>query len=162
MTTAAELGRATVPWRCELHRGTVRRLHEADGDSQRRAARLSRLLATTVEGSAAWVSVEALIRVERDPDTALRPAVAVVEGPLPYDGVVDTGLLVVVETDPRRLELWQDAGVHTIWVPRSRGVVVSVAGTSKVLAGEQELPVPGMGSRGLTAADLSRVMAVTG
>lgn len=163
MTTAAELVRRSSP--CELRRGAVHRLDDDARAPARVAARLARALQPAAEAADAWVSCEALIRVARNPDTALRPVVAVVDAPLPYDGVVDSGLLVVVELDPGRISTWRAARATTaptIWIPQARGVLVADATTTVVVANDRPLRLPGRAGATVAAADLCRLIGVSG
>ena len=162
MTSAHQLGRRAVAWPCEVHGGITHRLARSDPAARRVASRIARVLQPSAESAGAWVSTEALIRVQRDPDTALRPAVAVVAGPLPYDGVVDAGVIALVELDVARLATWRAAGVGPVWVPQGRGVVVADATTTVVAQPDGELTLVGRSRVVLAAADLCRVVALSG
>ena len=162
MTTAQNLNRYPLPWPYELRAGVVVRIAEADAHRRRLAARIARALDPAARTVPAWVSAEALVRVERSPDTALRPAVAVVRGDLPCDGVVDEGLLVVVELDHHRFEVWRDAGVGTVWLPQDRNVVVAAGDTTSLVEAGGRLRLPGSGTASIAAADICRLVAVSG
>lgn len=162
MTTVQDTYRYPLPWPYELHAGTVARTPGADHLRQRLAARIARALAPVAQTAGAWVSSEALVRLERDPDTTLRPPVVVAGGDVPYDGVVDDGVLLVVELDERRLDVWREAGVGVVWLPRSRSVVVAAGDTARVVGPDATLRLPGGTAGGVAAADLCRLAAVTG
>lgn len=162
MTTAEELGRRAAPWPCELRRGVAHRLAEADPAAARVAARIGRVLLPAAEAAGAWVSTEALVRVERNPDTALHPAVAVAAGPLPYGGVIDAGLVVVVELDVRRVQTWLRWGAGPVWVPQARGVLVAEGTSTQIAPAGAQLALPGHAGAILAAAELCRVIAVSG
>lgn len=162
MTTAEELGRRAVPWPCELRRGVTHRLAWGDPAAARVAARVARVLQPAAEAAGAWISTEALVRVECNPDTALRPAVAVAAGPLPYDGVIDAGLVVVVELDVRRVQTWLRWGCGPVWVPQARGVLLADGTSTDVVAAGTQLALPGHARATLAAADVCRVIAVSG
>lgn len=161
MTTAQPIRRYPLPWPYELHAGTVTSVRHADPLRQRLAARIARVLAPVAQAAGAWVSAEALVRLERNPDTALRPGVVVVRGDAPYDGVVDEGVLLVVELDEERLEVWRDAGMGAVWLPRPRGVVVAAGAATRVVGADATLLLPGGDGGGVAAGDLCRLVAVS-
>lgn len=119
-----------------------------------RAARLARQLMPGAVAAGAWVSTQAAYRA-RD-DTVLRPAVMVVAGEPPYDGVVTGDVALVVELDARLVQRWDRFGVHTVWAPSGDGVVTLTGGTRRVLAASEVLTVPGCPSITLPAAQLAR------
>lgn len=162
MTTAHDLGSRLVPWPCELREGSVARLEQAGPGTARIAARIGRALRPAAEAVGAWVSAEALIRIHRDPDTALRPTVAVVAGPLPYDGVVDDGLLLVVEVDLARADVWREAVVAPVWVPQSRCVLVVDGPSPRTVASDGVLRLTVAPGADVAAADLCRVVGMSG
>lgn len=161
MTTAHDLARGALPLPRELRSGVVQRLAVPDAARLRLAARIARALLPDAEAAGAWVSTEALIRLGRVPETALRPVVAVVVGPLPYDGVAEDHGAVAVELDMDRVALWREAAA-TVWVPRPDGVLVAAGGVSRLVAPDQDLALPGPARVPVAAADLCRLMAVSG
>lgn len=162
MITAHDLGSRPVAWPCELRSGSVTRLSNRGPGAARVAARLARALRPAAEAVGAWVSAEALVRLHRDPDTALRPTVAVVSGQLPYDGVVDEGLLLVVEVDLARADVWREAGVAGIWVPQTRCVLVVDGPSRRTVASDGILHLGGAAGADVAAADLCRVVGMSG
>lgn len=162
MTTAHDLVRAALPLPVELRAGVVTRLPVPAPAQVRLAARIARTLHVPAQAAGAWVSTEALIRVRQEPETALRPVVTVVAGPLPYDGVVDEGAALAVETDISRLALWREADTATVWVVQPGGVVVAAHGRQSVVEPGGDLTLPGGQSTRVPAADLCRLVAVSG
>ena len=80
--SAEALARSSASWTWEVRDGQPCRRRCLDWQ-WRRAAGIARLLEPAAAALGAWVSTEALVRVRRRPETALRPAIAVVAGGLP-------------------------------------------------------------------------------
>lgn len=120
---------------------------------RRHAARLVRLLRPGATRAGAWVSSEAHVRMSNG-DRPLDPAVVVVAGELPYDGVTDDVPLLVVEVHRERIARWP-ASVPAVWGPDADGTVIVVeSGVRRIVGGDEVLRVPKHPALALRARDL--------
>lgn len=122
------------------------------------ASRIARLLRPAAGAKGAWVSTEAGVRLATG--TILRPAVLVALGQLPYDGIVDDPVLLVVETDPDRVARWYDAGARAVWGSDGNAGLVVARGSRRRVARGKHLTVPGHPWLRLPAAELLRAPSV--
>lgn len=118
------------------------------------AARIARHLTGGAIAADAWVSTQAAYRL--DAATLLRPAVMVVAGEPPYDGVVTGGVAAVIELDSRLAQRWLPCDVGVIWAPHGDGVIALAGGSRSVIAASAVLTVPGYPSLTLPAELLAR------
>lgn len=106
-------------------------------EAARRVARLLRPAAAVCD---AWVSTEAA--VELPPGPPARPAVVVVQGELPPDGVVRVSPLLIVELDARLAVRWQDR-CAAVWAPSGTGAVAITRSGARHLDRSETLAVAG-------------------
>lgn len=108
------------------------------------ARRVARMLRAAVEHrDDVWVSCEIAVRDRARPTVALRPAVAVIGGPMPYHGVVDDPPLLVIELHLDRVARWQALGIP-VWVPQPDAVIVAGAAGQRVVRRATGLVMPGV------------------
>ena len=118
------------------------------------ATRIARLLRPAAQAKGAWVSTEAGVR--QDGGSVLWPAVLVVLGEVPYDGIVDHPPLLVIETAATRVERWCDAGARAVWGTDGDAAVVMARGRRRRVPRGKHLTVPGHPQLRLPAAELLR------
>lgn len=116
------------------------------------ATRIARLLRPAALSIDAWVSTEAAVQLPGHP--LLRPAVAVVQGDLPYNGVVTSRPVLVVEVDEERVTRWASLRLPAVWGPCA-GAAVEITGTTRrVRSRDESLAVPQHAALTLPVAEL--------
>ena len=120
------------------------------------ASRIVRHLTPGAIAADAWVSTQAVFRSAAGADEQWRPPVLVAAGEPPYDGVVTTGVLLVVEFETRLAARWRGRGIPAIWAPCAAGVLVLAGRNREVVAPTGMLSVPGYPSLSLPAELLAR------
>ncbi|MDQ3537651.1 MAG: hypothetical protein M3415_02450 [Actinomycetota bacterium] len=152
LTTAAEVARLSLPQRWTLDRGELRRTHDPRTQVATRAFRLARALAPGAAKIGGWSSTELVVRVAVSPDSARRPDVCVVVGPVPADGVVDAPPeLVATFDDEQSAAWWLRRGVGTVWaldrcgaalLRRGRPAVARSLDDELTVTGQPQLSLP--------------------
>ena len=118
------------------------------------ATRIARLLRPAAVQIGAWVSAEAAVQVSGHP--FLRPAVVVVEGEPPYDGIARIRPLLVVEVDADKVTRWAGLRLPAVWGPYGEEAVEISAGARHVRQPGELLTVPGHAELVLPVAELLR------
>lgn len=126
--------------------------------SRANAARIARLLRPGAHAAGGWVSCEAVVRTAAG--ALLDPAVVVVSGEPPYDGIVEDGVLLVVETDADLAARWDATAAGTVWAPSADGAVIVHGGISRRVAADGQLTVAGHPLLVIPAAALLRHLAL--
>ncbi len=141
--TAARVARLSLPGSWALDRGELRRSHEPRAQLPIRASRLARALAPAAAEIGGWASTELVVRVAVDPDSARRPDVCVVVGPVPAGGVVDVPpALVAIFDDEQVAGWWLRRGAGTVWALHRCGASLLLPGRPAVALGlDDELAV---------------------
>lgn len=160
MTTAEQLVRQPDGARWEVLGGRIVGLPGGPLDRRSAAARLARLFDPAARRVGAWVSTEVLVRISEEPETALRPVLAVVAGEPPYDGIVTTRPILVVDVGGSRRGLWPRGSATQVWTVDGGGVAVDRADArSRVVAHDRLLRPSGLGGLRLAAATLCELAA---
>ena len=118
------------------------------------ASRIARHLTPGAIAADAWVSTQVVFH--SGAGAQWRPAVIVAAGEPPYDGVVTTGVLLVVEFETRLAARWRGRGIPAIWAPCADGVMAVAGRSREVVAPTGMLEVPGYPSLTLPAELLAR------
>lgn len=120
------------------------------GDAGLRAARLARRLLPAVADLDGFVSTQLLVRVG---GSLRRPAVSVVLGQPPVDGVLDGAPDLAVELAPAvRPEEYLSAGAPAVWVVAAGGATVLTRAGARRCGPTGLLTVPGRPELELPAA----------
>jgi len=143
--TAADVARLSLQGTWALDRGELRRSHESRTQLPIRASRLARALGPAAAAIGGWTSTELVVRVAADPDSARRPDVCVVVGPVPAGGVVHAPpVLVATFDDEEAAAWWLRRGVGTVWTLHPCGASLLRPGRPAVALGlDDELTVAG-------------------
>lgn len=158
LTRAQRLARQTSQWPWEVRDGKVVTLPEVPLRRRPVATRLTLLVEAAAADAGAWVTTEALIRVQRRPETALRPVLAVLKDEPPYDGVLDEVPLLVIEVGEERRQLWPDGAAATLWTVRKDHVRVDRrGGRSSVVGVGRTLTARGLPALRIPAATLCQM-----
>ncbi|MDQ3530371.1 MAG: hypothetical protein M3425_10565 [Actinomycetota bacterium] len=141
--TAADVARLSLRGSWALDRGELRRNRELRPQLAIRAARLARALAPAAAEMGGWTSTELVVRVAANPDSARRPDVCVVVGPVPAGGVVEVPpALVAIFDDEQVAGWWLRRGAGTVWVLHRCGASLLLPGRPAVALGlDDELTV---------------------
>lgn len=155
MTTAEQLVRHRDGARWEVVDGRVVPLPSGTPDRRPAALRLARLFEPAAARVGAWVSGEVLVRVGHVPETALRPVLVVVAGEPPYDGVVTTQPLLVVDVGAARRRLWPRGSATQVWIVDGCSVAVDRANVPpRVVTQDRLLRPTGLAGLRVPAATL--------
>lgn len=122
------------------------------------ATRIARLLRPAAEAAGAWVSTEAAVQLTGRP--LLRPAVVVVRGEPPYDGVATRPPLLVVEFDPAKVARWAGVRGTTVWARCGDDAIEIRGRTRRVRRRGEHLTVPNRSEFTLPVGELLRGPAV--